>query len=112
MTDQELRRLSRAELLEMLLSQSRECERLQKELDDVKAQLASREIRISEAGSIAEASLQLSGVFEAAQAACAQYIENIEQMKARQELVCAEMEEATRKKCAQMVAEAEAQSKD
>ena len=77
MTDQELRKLSRKDLLELLISQSRERDTLQAELEEVKAELRSRRICIEHAGSIAEASLQLNGVFEAAQAAAQQYLENI-----------------------------------
>lgn len=77
MTEKELRRLSRMDLLEMLLEQSREVERLQKELETVKKQLSDRRIMEQEAGSIAEASLKLNKVFEAAQQAADQYLENI-----------------------------------
>ena len=77
MTEKELRRLSRMDLLEMLLEQSREVERLQKELETVKNQLGDRRIMEQEAGSIAEASLKLNKVFEAAQQAADQYLENI-----------------------------------
>jgi hypothetical protein len=77
MTEKELRRLSRMDLLEMLLEQSREVERLQKELETVKNQLSDRRIMEQEAGSIAEASLKLNKVFEAAQQAADQYLENI-----------------------------------
>ena len=77
MTEKELRRLSRMDLLEMLLEQSREVERLQKELETVKNQLSDRSIMEQEAGSIAEASLKLNKVFEAAQQAADQYLENI-----------------------------------
>lgn len=77
MTDKELRRLSRAELLQMLLDKTREADQLRKELEQTKAQLESREIRIQDAGSLAEASLKLSGVFEAAQQAADLYLENV-----------------------------------
>lgn len=77
MTEKELRHLSRMDLLEMLLEQSREVERLQKELETVKKQLEDRRIMEQEAGSIAEASLRLNKVFEAAQQAADQYLENI-----------------------------------
>ena len=77
MTEKELRRLSRMDLLEMLLEQSREVERLQKELETVKNQLSDRRIMEQAAGSIAEASLKLNKVFEAAQQAADQYLENI-----------------------------------
>lgn len=77
MKEKELRHLSRMDLLEMLLEQSKEVERLQKELETVKKQLEDRRIMEQEAGSIAEASLRLNKVFEAAQQAADQYLENI-----------------------------------
>lgn len=77
MTDQELRKLNRAELLELLLAERRENERLLTELKEVNKKLESREILIGKAGSIAEAALQLNGVFEAAEAAAVQYLENV-----------------------------------
>ena len=110
MTDRELRKLSRAELLELLLEQMRENERLQTELEAARKQLAEKKLEIDEAGSIAEASLRLNGVFQAAQDACAQYIENIEQLSARQEQVCAQMLRETQTKCDRMVEDARSQS--
>ena len=73
MTERELRRLSRADLLELLLAQRRENEQLRCILDQTQAQLADRTIKIENAGSIAEASLQLNGIFTAAQDTCQQY---------------------------------------
>ncbi|MBU5679022.1 DNA repair protein [Blautia sp. MSJ-9] len=77
MTEKELRRLSRMDLLEMLLEQSKEVEQLRAELETVKKQLEDRRIMEQEAGSIAEAALRLNKVFEAAQQAADQYLENI-----------------------------------
>ncbi|MCQ2514913.1 MAG: DNA repair protein [Ruminococcus sp.] len=77
MTDKELRKLSRAELLKLLVAQGRELEQLKTELDDAKQQLANRQIVIENSGSIAEAALKLNEVFEAAQKAADLYVENI-----------------------------------
>ena len=66
MTERELRKLSRADLLELLLAQRKENEQLRCLLDQTQAQLADRTITISNAGSIAEASLHLNGIFDAA----------------------------------------------
>lgn len=77
MTDKEVRKLSRAELLEMMVAQGKEIERLQAQLDKARQQLADRRIEVQQAGSIAEAALRLNGVFEAAQRAADQYLENI-----------------------------------
>ena len=76
-------------------------------MDQTQAQLADRTIKINNAGSIAEASLQLSGIFEAAQDSCQLYIENIRQLSERQEDICRQMEADTKAKCDRMVAEAE-----
>lgn len=76
MTDKELRRLSRKELLQMLLIQSRELNELREKYSAAQAALNERSIKLENAGSIAEAALRLNGVFEAADAACRQYTEN------------------------------------
>lgn len=80
MTDRELRKLSRADLLELLLQESRENERLRDELDKANQKLADRKIAIESAGSIAEAALELNGVFRSAEKAAAQYVENIRRL--------------------------------
>lgn len=77
MTEKELRRLSRTDLLEMLLEQSKEVQRLQQELEETKQKLEDRRLMEKEAGSIAEAALRINKVFEAAQQAADQYLENI-----------------------------------
>jgi hypothetical protein len=110
MTERELRRLSRADLLELLLAQRRENEQLRCMLDQTQSQLADRTIKIDNAGTLAEASLQLSGIFTAAQDACQYYVDNIQQLSERQSLVCQQMEQETREKCDRMVAEAETRS--
>ncbi|MBE5999805.1 MAG: DNA repair protein [Sarcina sp.] len=84
MTERELHRLKRGELLEMMLAQSREIESLRARVRQLEEQLADREIRIQESGSIAEAALKLNGIFEAAQAAADQYLENVKKQKGEQ----------------------------
>lgn len=119
MTEKELRRLSRKDLLEMLLDQSVEMQKTKKRLRIAEKQLRSRKIAISKAGSIANAALQLNGVFEAAQASCEQYTENVRVLLRRQEKICRQREEEavqrsnalikeTEERCAAMEAEAKA----
>lgn len=81
MTDKELKRLSRAELLELLLEQVEENEQLRSEISDLREQLNDRIIKINEAGSIAEAALRLNGVFEAAEAAARQYVDSLKELE-------------------------------
>ena len=55
MTDKELRRLSRSELLEMLIAQTEENSQLKIRLEQAEAQLRDRRIEIDKAGSLSEA---------------------------------------------------------
>ncbi len=105
MTDKDLRKLNRVELLQMLLEQGRQNDALRAQLDQANAQLASRQVALDEAGSIAEAAMQLNQVFFAAQQAADQYLENIRTLSGRQEAVCAKREAESRSKCEQMLAE-------
>lgn len=77
MNQKELKRLSRSDLLEMMLGLSRENEHLAKELQQVKHQLENRMLNTEKSGSLAEAALSLNGVFQAAQAASDQYVLNV-----------------------------------
>lgn len=74
MTDKELKRLKRVDLLELLLAQSRENDHLRAELEETRRKLDAKELVLEQAGSIAEAALRLNKVFETAQAAADQYI--------------------------------------
>lgn len=118
MTDQKLQSLNRKQLLEILIEQGKELEflkseyerdleflkeehrketdALKKELDKAHQALQKRELVIDEAGSIAAAALQLNGVFEAAQAASQQYIENIRSLNDRQKEICRKRDEDSR----------------
>ena len=80
MTDKELRKLKRADLLRIMVAQSKEIDRLKKELEAAKEAVASRELLLGKAGSIAEASLALYEVIERTQKAADLYLENIKRM--------------------------------
>ena len=83
MTDKELRRLSRGELLEMLLAETKENQRLRAQLEQAQAELESRQILLEQSGSMAEAALRLNGIFEAADRAARQYLDSIRAMAAQ-----------------------------
>lgn len=110
MTPKELKRLSRSDLLEMLLDLSKENEKLQKDNERLRTQLRDRSIAIENSGSLAEAALQLNGLFQAAEAACAQYTENIQARSAELEARCQRMEEETKAACDALLAQAQAQA--
>ena len=96
MKEKDLKRLSREELLELLLIQTKESERLEKELEKAKTELENRRIDIEQAGTLADASVRINGVFKATEAAAKQYLENI-----------VRMEKETREKCRKILEDAE-----
>lgn len=77
MTNKDLRKLNRRQLLELMLEQSKRIDQLEQQLQETKRQLENRRIIAQEAGSIAEAAMRLNGVFAAAQEAADQYLESI-----------------------------------
>mgnify|MGYP006867760770 CR=1 FL=1 len=110
MTDKDLRRLSRGELLEMLIAQAAENDQLKNRLEQAEAQLRDRRIEIDKAGSLAEAALSLNGVFQAAEAAAQQYLENIERISGQQDAICRDLKEQAEQEAAQIRQEAQAYS--
>lgn len=106
MTDKDLQKLNRIELLEILIEQGKTIEQLEKELAETKKKLADRNLCIEEAGSIADAAIQLNGIFEAAQSAAYLYLENVQQLSNRKSTEFVELELETKKKCEAMEREA------
>lgn len=74
MTDKELRRLSRAELIDIIYELQKQAEAQAGQYAQLEAALNDRTLRLSSAGSIAEAAIGVNQVFEAAQAAADQYL--------------------------------------
>ena len=135
MTEKELQKLKRVELVELLLRQVEENQRLkdriydlEDELNEVKDKLDDKQIILRKAGSIAKASLELNGVFETAQKAADEYLNSImaiyndqkdkaakadaaykrrgEQLLQETQERCRQMEEETKRKCNRMLREA------
>lgn len=77
------------------------------EIRRMREAMDSRVIIHDNAGSIAEAALQVNGIFDAAQVAADQYLAGIAHMKVEQERICRERDEETRRQAAQMIRETE-----
>ena len=104
MTEKEIKKLNRYQLLELLIVQTERADKLQAKLEEVESKLQDQELKISSLGSIAEASLQLGGVFQAAQDAADMYI-------AAAKKHGEEIEEAAHKKAAEILTQAQAQAR-
>ena len=111
MADKELRKLSRKQILELLLRLTEKSESLQAELDEANRKLKNKLLIKSEAGSIAEASLKLNGVFEAAENAAEQYLYNIKVLSDNQEEIKKRIEAEYRKKARAALLETEKRCK-
>jgi cell division septum initiation protein DivIVA len=75
LTEKELKKLNRYQLLELLVLQTERADKLQAKLEETENKLLENNVKVASLGSIAEASLQLNGVFEAAQNAADKYVE-------------------------------------
>lgn len=106
MAEKELRRMSRPELIEIIYALKSNEESLQKKNAHLEEQLNDRTIQISEAGSIAEAALQLNDIFSTAQIAADDYLTSIKAANVSME----EEQKAAAKEAERVVAEAQAQA--
>lgn len=80
--DKSLKKLNRAELLELLVALSEEYDDLVDENDRLKKMLMSQRLpRSTKVGSIAEAALQVNGFFEAAQRSADEYLREIKHLR-------------------------------
>ena len=75
MTEKELKKLNRYQLLELLVRQTERADQLQKKVEELEERLEARELNLSKLGSIAEAAMHITGVFEASQQAADLYLE-------------------------------------
>ena len=104
MTEKELKKMNRYQLLELLIAQTERGDRLETALEEANGLIAAQEIKLESLGSIAEASLELSGVFRAAQNAADIYVNAA---KKRAEAI----EEEARIQANEIIAQAKAEAR-
>lgn len=97
-----------AELAEALKDEKAAHARAQEKIAALTGQLSDRVILKDNAGTLADAAIQINGVLIAAQTAADQYLENIERMHREQQKSCETMEKESREKADQMIRDAEA----
>ena len=78
MTDKEFKRLSRAQLIEIIYQLQLKQEELNAENEKLSNALKDKRILVSDAGNIAEAALGIHNVMQAAQNAAEHYLEEIQ----------------------------------
>ena len=101
MTDKEFKRLSRAQLIEIIYQLQLELDKVNEEKQALENELEDKRLRLQSAGNIAEAALEINDCFRSAQNAAEQYLNEIKALR--------EETEAQRQRIlAQAQAEAEA----
>lgn len=77
--NKELKKLKRKDLLEIVLEQTKRIEELEDELSKVNKKLEDKKIIIEQSGSIAEATVKLSDIFNKAQLLADDYVKNVKE---------------------------------
>ena len=78
MTDKEFKRLSRSQLIEIIYQLQLKQDELTADNERLSKALADKRLRVSKAGNIAEAALEIHNVMQAAQDAATHYFEEIQ----------------------------------
>ena len=81
MTDKEFKRLSRAQLIDIIYKLQLELDKVNEEKRELEGELADKRLRLSAAGNIAEAALEINGCFLSAQNAAEQYLNEIKAIR-------------------------------
>ena len=83
---------SRNEMVMVMHDQELEIERLRAKVEELQARLDDYEVKFKDAGSLADAAIQISGLFEAAQNAANIYLDNIKRKSAKTDAILADVE--------------------
>lgn len=105
MTDKKIKRLSREELLELLIASERDNETLRQQLLERDEELERRALMIGNAGSLAEACLQVNHVMEATQAAADQYLDSVKNITSDQNVAAERLLQEAQEKADSLLAE-------
>ena len=78
--ENDLSKLKKKDLLEIMLRQGEEIDSLRAQVSELQAKLDNRDFELSKIGNIAEASLVVTNVFEEAQKAAVIYLRNVKRI--------------------------------
>lgn len=107
MINKELKRLSRRELVDIIYQLKKNEQEMQEEIESLKNELQDKRIRISTAGSIADAAISVTNVFSTAQMTADLYLREISYMKEDTEKECKKKIESAEKKVKEILADGE-----
>ncbi len=101
MTDKEFKRLTRAQLIEIIYQLQLKLDELAEQNKSLENALADKRLRISNAGNLAQAALEINDCFRNAQNAAEQYLNEIKLIRAeveaeRKQIIAQAREEASK----------------
>lgn len=106
MVSKEMRKLSRRELVDVIYQLKKNEEQLQEQIAALQETVDEKRIRVSVAGSIAEAAMDITQIFATAQTTADLYLQEIACRKAETEVQCAQMLEEAKQEAEKILAEA------
>lgn len=106
MIGKELKRLGRRELMDIIYQLKKNEQENQEKIASLEEAIQEKRIRISVAGSIAEAATDITQIFSAAQRTADLYVHEIASMKEDAEKECARMLEEAKMQAEAILAEA------
>ena len=109
MIGKELKKMSRRELLDIIYQMKKNEQRMQEEIDSLQEALQDKRIRLSEAGSVAEAAASITNLFSAAQMTADLYLQEITSMKEETERACAKKIDAANQTVTKIMSDGEKQ---
>ena len=109
MVGKELKKLSRRELVDIIYQMKKNEQQLHEEIESLQEQLQDKRIRLSVAGSIAEAAVSITNVFSSAQRTADLYLQEILSMKQDTQAQCAAMIAEAEQRAAEIIADSERQ---
>ena len=107
MISKELKRLSRRELVDIIYQLKKNEQDMQEEIELLKNELQDKRIRISTAGSIADAAMSVTNVFSTAQMTADIYLREISCMREDADRECAKKFEEAEKRVRDILADGE-----
>lgn len=110
--NEDMKQYSRAQLLEVILLQSRENDNLKSEIKKLRGELSDKLLKMNKAGNIADAALALNDVFRAAEEAVSQYKENIRRLSEDKEAVAGGIIKEAEEKAKSILNDAETKAKE
>ena len=106
MTDKEFKRLSRAQLIEIIYQLQLQIDKLSEQTQELESELKDKRLRLRNAGNIADAALEINNCFRSAQNAAEQYLNEIKAIREETEAERQRILEQARAEASAIISEA------